>query len=861
MPDRRPFAAGVPPLLALLAALLLNWSVAAAQAPDPLTLTLTAERSECTAGTLNPVSWEITGGVEPYRLTVDGAPVDADAESATVTCGTLPDGATEAPATIAASVTDAAGTTVTASAAYTIVLPLPAPVASAVPSGVLRFFVGIEWSGLTVPASCDMPTGCYASRSRLAGETRWDYGWDQHENAEWDWPVGVGRSVAAAGTTVEAGIASMRHPIEIETPEALAWSATVQATSLTDISGLTATSTHDTLTVRWNRQPSADGWDIGIAGPRGGEAKTIAPRGPAEWVAGWGDPTSATHEVTFTDLPSDTEYVVVVWGSSIPEAGPTHAVEATTTVRTAVAPPDYTPLVRGPQNLRATATHDTITVRWDHPRPDTEDHYWLRLSGPPGSVPIGYRDEHVFPPASVYTYTDLAPATTYHIRVTQWDITSESAEITITTKAAPPPLRLTLTSSRDVCTANTLTELTWAISGGKTPYTLTIDGETVDLTAESHKANCGPLATDPVTGDPLPNQTKTFTATVTDARGVTAVGVDSVDLAEPLPAPTRVGAQAFRTAFQAVWDRVAVAGAVPTDSADCPCPLYFLRWRVTDTDTWASEIYADRGSASQPGTAYYVNGVREGTAYQLSIATLRDVIEQETPAALAWSAPVTMTTVAPATGVRAIATHDTITVTWETQAGAKRYSIGVSGPRGSTFQRFTPDGDTPHRVIFRHLEPGTAYTVDVGVEVGAQSPVTEITASTTAAPSDWTPLPRGPQNLRTTVTHNSVTVDWDAPYTGARNLYTVSLFQSEEEVGYRIVSGDEGTSHAFTDLVPSTWYRVKVTHAGIVMEDAEVTVTTATAPAAGSASLGLTCFEYLVGAVICTWPADAPSLQ
>ena len=67
MPDRRRVAVVVTPLLALLAALLAGWNVAAAQAPDPLTLTITAERSECTAGTLNPVTWEIRAARRPTR--------------------------------------------------------------------------------------------------------------------------------------------------------------------------------------------------------------------------------------------------------------------------------------------------------------------------------------------------------------------------------------------------------------------------------------------------------------------------------------------------------------------------------------------------------------------------------------------------------------------------------------------------------------------------------------------------------------------------------------------------------------------------------------------------------------------------
>ena len=186
--------------------------LASCEDPDPLTLSLIVGREECTAGTLNPVAWEIRGGAGPYRLTVDGASVDPDAERATVTCGAPSDGATEAPRTITVGVTDAAGRRAEATAAYTVVPPLPAVGATAVPY-VRRLYVLIEWRGLTVPATCDVPTGCFAFRARLAGETSWEYTWDRHENAQSDWTPGIGRSVPA-GTTVEAGIAAMRHPIE-----------------------------------------------------------------------------------------------------------------------------------------------------------------------------------------------------------------------------------------------------------------------------------------------------------------------------------------------------------------------------------------------------------------------------------------------------------------------------------------------------------------------------------------------------------------------------------------------------------------------------------------------------------------------
>ena len=381
-------------------------------------------------------------------------------------------------------------------------------------------------------------------------------------------PIGVGvpwsrRSVDAGGTTVEAGIASIRDPIEIETPDALRWSATVQATSLTDISGLTATATHDTVTVRWNRQPSADFWYLGIGGAEvgGGQSKFIM-----DWEDGWGEPTSATHEVTFTDLPPDTEYRVLVEGPEDLYAGPAAAVEATTTVRTAVAPADYTPPLRGPQNLRATATHDTITVRWDHPRTDTEDDYWLRISGPPGRVPIGARDEFVFPPDSAHTYGRLTPGTTYRIRVTHIDITRESAEITVTTKAAPPPLRLTLTAERSECTAGTLNPATWEISGGVGPYRLTVDGASVDADAESATVTCGALP------EGASEARGTITAVVTDATGATATASAAYTIVPPLPAPTGVTSYPLRTAIALRWDRVPGTGPNTHTGVRLPLP-------------------------------------------------------------------------------------------------------------------------------------------------------------------------------------------------------------------------------------------------------------------------------------------------
>ena len=420
------------------------------------------------------------------------------------------------------------------------------------------------------------------------------------------------------------------------------------------------------------------------------------------------------------------------------------------------------------------------------------------------------------------------------------------------------PLALTLTAERAQCTEATLNPVTWTITGGSPPYTVTVDGETAPADATSANATCGTLP-DYGIWLPVTEAPGTITATVTDATGAPATASAAYTIVPPLPAPTGVGIDAMRTAFQAVWDRVPAAGSVPTLAQDCPCPLYLLRWRPSGTTSWTTALYADRGSVSQGGTAYYFEGVLEGSTYQWSIATLRDAIEQQTPTALTWSPPVTAATVTPATGVRATATHDTITVRWDPQPTARSLTVSVDGPNaGGSAQLFASADGIPPEAVFRNLPPDTEYLVTVSVPALDQTPRTEITVRTTVAPSDWTPPPRGPQNLRTAVTHNSVTVNWGAPYTGAHDVYTVSLFHANTEVGYAIAYGGV-TAHTFTGLTPTTTYKVVVTHIDIVRQSAEASVTTAAEPtetARQTISPVPMCTEYLVGSLVCTTPFE-----
>ena len=96
-----------------------------------------------------------------------------------------------------------------------------------------------------------------------------------------------------------------------------------------------------------------------------------------------------------------------------------------------------------------------------------------------------------------------------------------------------PPLDLKLESSRELCTAGTLTEVSWEISGGVAPYELSIEGAEVGLDADNIRINCGPLPADPVTGELIASQPKMFHASVSDSRGVSAAASVAVTLTTP----------------------------------------------------------------------------------------------------------------------------------------------------------------------------------------------------------------------------------------------------------------------------------------------------------------------------------------
>ena len=157
-------------------------------------------------------------------------------------------------------------------------------------------------------------------------------------------------------------------------------------------------------------------------------------------------------------------------------------------------------------------------------------------------------------------------------------------------KPPTPPLYLKLTSSRELCTAGTLTEISWEIAGGTPPYTLSIEGEMVDVDADNIRINCGALPYDPRTGELAASRTKTFRGSLRDSRGVTATATAPVTLITP-----------------------------PYLAADTT-----LRYKTYDLTGTAASAGSYAFLAAATGAASAVTtyeGLRDGTAKQLLIHT------------------------------------------------------------------------------------------------------------------------------------------------------------------------------------------------------------------------------------------------
>ena len=404
------------------------------------------------------------------------------------------------------------------------------------------------------------------------------------------------------------------------------------------------------------------------------------------------------------------------------------------------------------------------------------------------------------------------------------------------------PLSLMLSSSRALCTANTLTEVRWSISGGTAPHALSLDGRRVSAAEGSAQVDCGPMPA----MKPGETPTRQITAAVTDANGNTASASVRVPLAHPLSAPFvpedvwGPSLAVFHTRAAVGWSR----GVAHTDT-HLLAAFYLARWRQSGSETW-SFILA-RVDVNRLGHAwrmhhpnyeadFHLDDLQPGSTYEIAAAALRDELEQESPNALAWSPAFEFTTLKQLEDVRVSATHDTLTASWQAQPEATSYSVTATGPDGSKRQGLYVNRGSSgrHQVTLRGLPADTAFKVEVRLGVAEQTSIVEVDARTAVPPAGYTPLPRGPKNARMIASADAIRVSWNAPHEFAEHDYRVMLFDPEPKdgLGYAAlvddisVRGERPKMVTFSNLLPEKTYRIRLIHYGIYKVVVERTIRT-----------------------------------
>lgn len=207
-------------------------------------------------------------------------------------------------------------------------------------------------------------------------------------------------------------------------------------------------------------------------------------------------------------------------------------------------------------------------------------------------------------------------------------------------------LYVRLFSGGDVCTEAGTRELSWNIYGGVPPYTLTIDGEPVDLDHEYFSVFCGLRPSDPQPCDPEPKLHQTFSATVTDSRGVATQAELQVVVAVP---PNRLitgsvlpPAVASGATVRLSWE--ARARLFEDDSTAC---AYELRYQSTalDADSWPEEWTTIDETVAAGATEYLHSGLDQERRYRYQVRARNNIGAGE------WSRPFPRTAARPGAAV------------------------------------------------------------------------------------------------------------------------------------------------------------------------------------------------------------------
>ena len=398
-------------------------------------------------------------------------------------------------------------------------------------------------------------------------------------------------------------------------------------------------------------------------------------------------------------------------------------------------------------------------------------------------------------------------------------------------RADDPPLGLRLEADGGVCTAGSLMEVRWEVSGGVEPYEVMLDGEVVDGGSGRATVVCGPVSDVPewllgiasLWGRRIP-----VSVSVVDAAGEMVREELELQPARAVSAPTAY--------VNAVWgggltqQRTALQVSVRSfDEAAEPERRYVVRWREVGVTDWEYDVFRKPDSSNEHwGDWQHDTGVT-GVRFEVQVARVRSFAERAMPELLNWSYSDYETTGSGPLDLTVRATHDTIDLSWGPAAEGLVWEVTVNHTRewrrsGWQWETKRPGPDSPYRASYDGLLPDTLYSVLVRPGIGSSidAPSASLRVRTAPAPAGWSRAARLPQNVTVDVRDGNVVVAWEPPAEGPEREYEVF---AQEYGTPRLepvrVSAEERRA-VVRNRRPDTTYEVIVRHLGVEDADARV---------------------------------------
>ena len=431
-----------------------------AAAAPPLTLTVSPQSRHCVVHQQDlPITWQVAGGVAPYTVTVGGAASSGGAHE--VDCPTT------------------AGTTTVPLVATDI----QTPAASVTQNLTLIATRPLVVSAVADPATCETD-----------GQTQID--WTVLGGANPHTVTVDGETASTSPTTVDCGAVGSQLVVVAATdssaPDQLSHQMEVTLTvtepapdplAVTALASPTTCETGDTVSISWSVSGGTTPYAVTVDG-----------------VADSASPRTVTCQST-----AGTQSVVV----AATDAGDPQLSDSTTVQLTVSAPAPDPLVVMASASPSSCETGETVSVSWS-------------VSG--GTSPYTVRVDGVLDSASPRTVTCQSVAGSQSVAVIVLDSGAPQLStvtfVTLTVTAPPPPLTLTASASPTSCETDGSVVVSWSVSGGTSPYTVTVDGLTDSasprtVTCQSTAGTQSVVVAASDAGSPQLNDSRTLSLTVT----------------------------------------------------------------------------------------------------------------------------------------------------------------------------------------------------------------------------------------------------------------------------------------------------------------------------------------------------------